>query len=298
MTNTKLARPTAVLMALFVVFLWATSWVLIKIGLERLPPLSFAGLRYSIGFMLLLPVFLRRQGFASLRNISRRTWVKLLILGVLFYAVTQGASFIALAYLPAVTVNLLWSFSVIVVALLGIGFLEEHLSRAQWLGILLTILGAWVYFYPATFPAYAELGLLAATIGIVANGISSVMGRDVNRRAEVEPLTVTVVSMGIGSLLLLIAGFMTGGIPKISLQSWAIIGWLAAVNTAFAFTLWNRTLQTLGATESSIINGTMMIWIPILAVVFLKETLDLKEVLGLIAVGMGAIIVQWRRSER
>ena len=36
------------LVALFVVFLWATSWVLIKFGLEAIPPLTFAGLRYVI----------------------------------------------------------------------------------------------------------------------------------------------------------------------------------------------------------------------------------------------------------
>ncbi len=41
-----MTRPTthvrAVVEALFVVFLWATSWVLIKIGLEEIPALTFA----------------------------------------------------------------------------------------------------------------------------------------------------------------------------------------------------------------------------------------------------------------
>jgi drug/metabolite transporter (DMT)-like permease len=35
----------AVLQALFVVFLWATSWILIKIGIKDIPPIIFAGLR-------------------------------------------------------------------------------------------------------------------------------------------------------------------------------------------------------------------------------------------------------------
>ena len=37
------SRPRAVVQALFVVFLWATSWVLIKIGLQDIPALTFAG---------------------------------------------------------------------------------------------------------------------------------------------------------------------------------------------------------------------------------------------------------------
>jgi drug/metabolite transporter (DMT)-like permease len=64
----KLTRPLAILIALFVVFLWATSWVLIKIGLEQIPALTFAGLRYTMGFILLLPAFLTRNGIDELRN--------------------------------------------------------------------------------------------------------------------------------------------------------------------------------------------------------------------------------------
>ena len=46
----------AVLQALFVTFLWSTSWVLIKIGLDDLDlkPLSFAGLRYALAALILL----------------------------------------------------------------------------------------------------------------------------------------------------------------------------------------------------------------------------------------------------
>jgi drug/metabolite transporter (DMT)-like permease len=64
------------------------------------------------------------------------------------------------------------------------------------------------------------------------------------------------------------------------LQSWLLIAWLAVVNTAFAFTLWNHTLRTLSAVESSIINNLMLPQIAILAFVFLGETLNGKEILG------------------
>ena len=41
------------LQALFVTFLWSTSWVLIKFGLQDIPAISFAGLRYALAFLLL-----------------------------------------------------------------------------------------------------------------------------------------------------------------------------------------------------------------------------------------------------
>src|SRR5688500_19028991 len=94
----------AVALALFVTFLWSTSWVLIKIGLDdlALPPLSFAGLRYVLAALVLLPFGL--AGFRRLggRGPGRGLLLRTALLGVLLYAVAQGAQFAALVHLPAV----------------------------------------------------------------------------------------------------------------------------------------------------------------------------------------------------
>jgi drug/metabolite transporter (DMT)-like permease len=284
----------AVLQALFVVFLWATSWVFVKIGLQAIPPITFAGLRYILAFVFLLAVMTFKSTRNELGKIPSHGWVKLFILGVLFYAGTQGAIFVALVYLPAVIVNLLWNFSSVVVALLGIMWLSERPKILQWGGILLAVMGALIYFYPVDIPKGQTIGIMVATLGILANAISSILGRDINRSGNYRPLIVTVVSMGAGSVVLLVIGLIIEGMPVIDSQSWGIIIWLALVNTAFAFTLWNHTLRTLTAMESSIINGTMMIWIPIFAVIFLGEMITGKEIIGLIVAGAGTLLVQWR----
>lgn len=289
------SRLTTVFQALFVVFLWATSWVFIKVGLQDLPPLTFAGLRYVLAFGCLFVVLLLSKTKRELRTLSREAWGRLVILGLFYYAGTQGATFVALAYLPAVTVNLLWSFSSVIVALLGMIWLSETPTLFQWGGIALAILGAFMYFFPATIPQAQIFGVFIAGIGILANAVSSIMGRDINRAGKYSPLLVTVVSMGAGSLALLGTGLWIEDPPVLGLKSWAIILWLAIANTAFAFTLWNHTLRHLTAMESSIINGTMLIWIPVFAVVFLGERITGKEIVGLVLVGFGTLIVQLRR---
>ncbi|MCZ7670641.1 MAG: DMT family transporter [Chloroflexi bacterium] len=66
-----------------------------------------------------------------------------------------------------------------------------------------------------------------------------------------------------------------------------------------AFTLWNHTLRTLSAMESTVINNTMTVQIAILAVLFLGETLNGRELLGLAAVVSGTLLVQvWGRGRR
>ena len=61
---------------------------------------------------------------------------------------------------------------------------------------------------------------------------------------------------------------------SLSLRAVVIILWLAVVNTAFAFTLWNFSLRHLGAGESAVINNTMLLQIALLGWIFLDEIPD------------------------
>lgn len=288
----------AVLQALFVTFLWSTSWVLIKFGLTDIPALTFAGLRYGLAFLCLLPFTFRPMYLTTLRPLTLQDWLRLIGLGLIFYAVTQGAQFLGLAYLPANRVNLLLNFTPAVVTLLGILLLAEFPTSLQWAGIGLSLVGVLVYFYPAVIPTDQVFGLSVVLVGVLANAGSAVLGRHINRAGDLSPLFITLVSMGIGSIALLTTGISLQGLPALSPANWAIIVWLAIVNTAFAFTLWNLTLRALSAMESSLINNAMLFQIPLLAWLFLGETITWREGLGLALTGAGILLVQLRRRQK
>jgi drug/metabolite transporter (DMT)-like permease len=290
---------TAVLQAIFVTILWASSWVLIKFGLRlSLPALTFAGLRYALAFLCLVPfVLLNPANRTAIRALTRKDWGRLALLGVVFYTLTQGSQFLGLAYLPAAMVSLLLNLTPLVVALSGIVFLKEVPSIRQWVGIGLTVAGVALYFLPLEVRAVQVMGLLVALGGVLSNAASSLLGRQVNRLANSSPLIVTFISMGIGSILLLLIGILVQGFGSLDRQGWLLIAWLAVVNTAFAFTLWNHTLRTLSAVESSILNSLMMPQIALLAYVFLGEALSSKEIIGLILVGLGVLVVQLQNTK-
>lgn len=281
-----------------VTFLWSTSWVLIKIGLQaQLPALTFAGLRYTLAFLILAPLVLFNPQYRQqLRAIPWLTWKQLAWLGLVLYVLTQGAQFISLSLLPAATVTLMLNLTGIVVGGINIAKGVEKPTRRQWLAMLLSGIGVGVYFLPLDLPPGAWLGLAVAGGGVLANAAGAVLGRQVNQQATLPPLLVTFVSMGIGSALLLGLGGVIQGFGLLQGSQWVIIGWLALVNTAFAFTLWNRTLQTLTAVESSVLNSLMLPQIALLAWLFLGEGLSGRQIVGLVLVGMGVLLVQvWRR---
>lgn len=288
----------AVLQALFVTFLWSTSWVFIKLGLrDEIPALTFAGLRYVLAFLCLLPLVLRRRhDMEALRELPRRAWIRLIALGLLMYTITQGAQFVGLSMLPSITVNLLLSLTALIVAVLGVALLRETPSPTQWLGIGVYFAGVVIYFYPLSLPQDQMLGIAVVLGGVLAGAAASLLGRAVNRENHLSPLAVTVATMGVGSFILLGAGLLIQGLPAISPLSWLLIGWLAVVNTAFAFTLWNSTLRELSAMESSVINNMMMVQIPVLAWLFLGEAISLKSGVGFAVAGVGILIVQLRHA--
>ncbi|ROR71923.1 DMT family transporter [Bogoriella caseilytica] len=279
--------------ALFVTFLWSTSWVLISLGLDDLPPLTFAGLRYALGAVVLLAVVLWRSRVRQeVRHLDRREWFALVGLGVVMYALTQGAQFVAIALLPAATVSLVLAFTPVVVALSAALALAEPVGRRTTLGLALATAGACVYFVSGGGLGGGTAGLMVAVLGLLANAAASVLGRAVNAGSGLSPLTVTAVSMAVGAALLLAIGLPTQGLGNLTVSSASILAWLAVVNTAGAFLLWNHTQRTLTATASAAINNTMLVQVAILAWLLLDESLAPTQVVGVILVVAGTLAVQ------
>ena len=288
------SRVYAVLQALLVTFLWSTSWVLMKIGLRtNLPPVTFAGLRYSLSFAVLMPFVLGSQRHRSaIRTLTGAAWIRLCLLGLIIYAITQGSQFVGLSLLPAATLSLVLNLTPVVVAALSGIMNREFLSPLQWGGVLLAATGVLCYFIPPAMGVTRMSGILVALIGLGANSASSLLGRRVNRSSDISPIIVTFISMGIGAVLLLASGAVMQGFGRLGSEQWFIVAWLAVVNTAFAFTLWNRTLQRLTAVESSIINGTMLPQIAVLSWLFLGESLRIGRIAALAVVAIGTVVVQ------
>jgi drug/metabolite transporter (DMT)-like permease len=296
------SHRAALLLATFVTFLWSTSWILIKIGLDdmNLGPISFAGLRYLLAALILLPISAPGIIRASRINVSgRRSAIAgVVVLGVLLYGVTQGAQFAALDHLPAVAVALGLSFTPLVIAAVTLRSGEPP-SALQIVSVIAVIAGAALYYGPLALGPDAVLGLAIVAVGVFSNAASALLGRVLARDALPAlggVLGMTAISMAVGASLLIVAGIVLEGVPVLDVRAWLIIGWLAIVNTAFAFTLWNNTLRTLTAVESAVLNNLMLVQIAALAWLFLGESLDARQLIGLGIALSGIIFVQLRRG--
>ena len=286
----------AVLQAFLVTFLWSSSFVIIKIGLRDLPALTFAGLRFVLAFLCLMPFCFRQENISQIRKLNRSGWWEILVLGILYYAITPGTQNLGLAFLPANTFSLLLSFTAVVVAFGGMYLLGEKPAWVQWFGMGIYLVGALIYFQPGETLNYNPFGILIGLISMLANSLSALLGRKINREGHLDPILVTALSMGVGSVLLLVTGILVEGWPHLTLLHWAMILWLATINSALAYFLWNKTLIVLPALESTLINNSMLVQIAILGSIFLGESLNALQITGIVIAMIGIGLVQVFRS--
>lgn len=285
-------RLLAIMEAYLVTFLWSSSYVLVKIGLTQLSPLTLVALRYVVASAILVPLALARGEAKLLRE--TKNLLKMVFLGLTGYTVAQGLQCLGLFYLPAVSVTFILNFTPVIVLALGVAFLGEYPTHLQLVGMGLVLLGAYLFFN-APLSAYTLLGVAITLVSGFGWAAYMVSGRLMFLRERISPLGMTAFSMGFGTAILAAAAFSLEGLSAISLSSWGIVIWLGVANTALAFFLWNHALQRLEAFEISVLQNTMLVQIAVLSWLFLGEELTVMKLIPMALVLVGALIVQLRK---
>lgn len=276
--------------AVLVTILWSSSFVFIKWGLEELPPFLFAGLRYFGGFFVLLAfaLALRRRGLPQ--GLGLRRWAKLVGVGLAQYTLGNGLLFLSLTMIPAVTASFIQSLIPLLVAVLGVLHLRERPSFLQAGGILLALVGAYIFF-PLDVARGQAMGIIIALGAALSFAYQMILVRDLSRDGIPGSLWLTIISLGIGGgLLFLPAAFEP--LPRLTTTGVAILLWLVVVNTAFAYLLWNHALEYLKAFEQAVVGNTMALQTALWAWLFLGEEMTLRMVVGLVVVVFGVFVVQ------
>ena len=88
-------------------------------------------------------------------------------------------------------------------------------------------------------------------------------------------------------------------LPQLDLFDLELVGLLlvlGVVNTAIAFFIWHRAMQTLRALHAGVIASTQLVFVPLLAWWWLSEEFGLRRALGSAIVLVGIMVVHYSRS--
>lgn len=282
-------RLIAIGESLLVTLIWSSTFVVVKIGLETLGPLTIAGLRYFLGAVVLLPFLIKRQSLKT--PISKELWLRLILIGVSAYTIGNGALFWGLKYIPATTGSFMLSLIPLFVLAGGAFLLREIPTRWQIFGVFLSLVGSVLFFSSGIGPGEPK-GIVVVSIGLVGILGFNLLGRGIARDGKLDTLTLTTLPLAIGGLLSMVLALIVEGIPLFNGKSILIVLWLAVVNTALGYLLYNHSLRELTALEMNMFLNLSPLFTAILSWVFLGETLGTIQILGMVVVIVGVIFVQ------
>jgi len=282
-------RRLALIGALLVTIIWSSTFVIVKMGLESLGPLTIAGLRYLIGSLVLAPFLLLRR--SSRAPVSKKLWPKLILIGISAYTIGNGALFWGLKYIPATTGSFLMSMIPLLVLFGGAILLKEIPTRWQILGVILSLFGSGLFFSSGLMPGEPQ-GVVVLVIGLLGIMAFSLLGRGIARDKELDTLRLTTLPLLIGGGVSLLLALAVEGLPLITWRGFLIVSWLAIINTAGGYMLYNHSLQELTALEMNMVMNLSPLFTALLGWILLGETLSLIQIIGILVVIGGVILVQ------
>ncbi|MFZ3184655.1 MAG: EamA family transporter, partial [Pseudomonas sp.] len=220
------------LLALAVVAVWGTNFVVIKLALGHLPPLLFATLRFTLA--ALPAVFLLPRPAVA--------WSNLAAYGLLIGVGQFGVMFVAMnGHISPGLASLVIQLQVFFTIGLAMYFSGERLQRTQWLALLLAS-GGIAIIVLHTDGSTTLLGLALMLLAALSWAGGNLVARQAGR---VNMVAYVVWSSLFAAPPLLVLSLLTEGWPAISAGllaadrfTWLAVGWQAWGNSLFGYAAW------------------------------------------------------------
>jgi drug/metabolite transporter (DMT)-like permease len=281
--------------------IWGSSFLLIKLAIDEIPPITMAATRVVIAFAVLyLVARLRGQTLAPPWNAGGRArWGQFLVIGMLgngipFSLVSWGEIEITAA-LAAILIGVMPVFTVI----LAHGFGVERVTGTQrMIGLGAGFAGLVVLMGPAVLgemgrAALHELALVGAAASYAA---TAVYARRLTLRLALVPLAAG--SMAASALVMVPAALILETPWRLApgLGAVSAVTALGVIATGFASIIYFRLLASTGPTFASTINYLIPVFGAALSVVLLGEQVGLREMAALVLILSGIALVRSPRQ--
>ena len=274
-----------------VILVWGLHWSVTKIGLERIPPMTYAMLRVLVG-AIVLAVLMRRRRRLALP--SRRDVPVILSYGLLGIAAATALMTIALVTAPAGRSSILtYTLPLWVVPIMA-WVTASMPTKRELVGLALGLGGLVLLLNPLAMDWSSEDALVAAVMLLVGAVLSAIALVHVRvHRWHGTPFDVQLWQLLVALAPLTILAFVLEQPTSVSwdLRTMAALMYSGVLATAFAY--WASQAATLGV--GPVVASVTYLGVPVVGVLggalILGEAVPLTDVLGMVVIGAGISLV-------
>lgn len=279
--------------------IWGTTWFFIKIGLEDLPPITFAAARFIVALIILAAIIFVQK--IPLPRTSRQ-WKLIALTGVLQFSVNYSLVFWSEQYISSGLAAVLQAMITVFGLILAWIYLpNERITRLKIVAVLVGIGGVAIIFIEQlqinSLMAFA--GCAAIVVGAYAAAQGSILVKA--RGGDIHPATLVFGQMLCGILPIIIYALTVEGNPlRLNWTNQAIICvlYLSIFGTIAAFWLYYWLLSRIESTKAMMISLVTPLLAVVIGGVFLGERLPIQTFFGgvLILASIGLIVFRKRKN--
>lgn len=247
------SKGNTIFWAVIACLLWSTAYASIKIGLQFDKPFHFAGIRFIISGLLILPFTVKPAVY--LRMI-RDYWKVVVMVTILQTLVNYSLFYHGLNLVPgALGAVVVGSQPLVTAIVASIMHSEDRLTKKKIVtiicglsGVILISAGRQAFHFGST------IELLGIAMLLIANAALSVSNVIVSLKSKgLNPLVLSSSSLFIGGIILYLVSLPTEGSPSgpLPTEYWLSLGWLS-IMAATAFSIWFNLLQRPGVRVSEL----------------------------------------------
>jgi len=279
--------------------IWGSTWLFIKLGLEDLPPLTFAGIRFVIACVILfIWIRIRRLQLPT----TRSDWAFLAVTGILSFGLNYGLVFWGEQFISSGLAALLQS----TLPAFGLVFAHFHLpgERLSWArigGVVLGVFGVGVVF--SNQLAVAGKQALAGCVALILSALFAAYANVLvkARKVKLNPVILAGGQMFFGLLLLFAVGIPLEGSPlNFRWTPMAVVAlfYLAVVGSVIAFVLYYWLVHKIDVTKSMLIALVTPVVAVILGMLVLDEEIGWRTLIGGAMILTGISFIVLRRGKK
>lgn len=288
-----------ILIWLILCLIWGTTWIFIKIGLDDLPPIGFAAVRFILASLVIFAI-IKIKRIPLPRTGSE--WKLIALTGVLQFSINYSMVFWGEVHITSGLAAVLQAM--ITVFGLGLAWLflpNERITKLKTFAVVLGIVGVAVIFIDQlrVQDLMAFLGCVGIVIGAYAAAQASILVKA--KAAGMHPASLVFGQMICGLPILIIYSLAAEGSPFDYHWTWRAVVcvlYLTILGTIAAFWLYYWLLSKIESTKAMMISLVTPLIAVLIGGVFLGERLPPQTFLGglLIIASIALIVFRKRRT--
>jgi drug/metabolite transporter (DMT)-like permease len=288
------------------VLVWSSGYIAGPYGVEGMSPLMLVALRFVLAAVL---AWILARALRGPLRVTRADAVRIGLSGLVLNGVQFGAMYLAFdAGLGATLAALMHSLSPVLTAVLAAVFLRERLSALQVAGFVVGVVGVLLVLGPDVDEAGGMLGIVCGVISVLGLSVGTLGQRWIG--GAPDPLWSATIQFGVAAPPLLLLALAVEGTDVVQdpKKAGIAIVYLAVVNSIVGLGLLGILVRARGAGAAASVFFLMPPVTALLAWLVLGETLDLREVIGLVITVVGVAAAtrgapaahssRWSRKEK